>query len=95
MAIERILCAPFNSTMGNAPEDSFEDVFWRLQEEVGPDHVRLEPLLLEMADRDEERGRFVRARALVRRVIAMRSARLGSDHPTVRSLVPRGAIPAP
>ncbi len=66
---------------------SLEDDLLRLQDEVGPDDARLEPMLLEIAREDRSRGRPVRARALVRRVIAMRSARLGPSDPGVQELV--------
>jgi N6-adenosine-specific RNA methylase IME4 len=70
--------------MRNTREDSqLEDAFWKLQEELGPDHVRLEPLLLEIALRERRSGRIIRAQAIVRRVVAMRRARLSSEPPTV------------
>jgi hypothetical protein len=72
--------------MGKTTEDSLEDRLWKLQREVDPDDIRLEPILLAIAELDRQGGRLVRARALVRRVMAMRSTRLGPFHPSVQAL---------
>jgi CheY-like chemotaxis protein len=49
--------------MGKTTEDSLEDRLWKLQREVDPDDIRLEPILLAIAELDRQGGRLVRARA--------------------------------
>lgn len=62
------------------------EAFLALQDELGPDDERLEQPLLEIAELCERRGRIERARAILRRVLALRTARQGPDAPSVRAL---------
>jgi hypothetical protein len=72
--------------MDSTAERTLEDTVWRMQDELGADHPRLELPLLAIAALAAERGSMVRARAIVRRVLAMRILRLGPEDLGVRAL---------